>query len=44
MLADAGLEPVDTPAYRGFEHRVDQAILRDVVVARQAAGRRRAED
>ncbi len=41
VLADAGLEPVDTPAYRGFEHRVDQAILRDVVVAikrRDAAG------
>ena len=33
LLADAGLEPVDTPAYRGFEHRVDQAIVRDVVVA-----------
>ena len=32
LLADAGLEPRDTPAYRGFEHRVDQAILRDVVV------------
>jgi SAM-dependent methyltransferase len=33
LLADAGLEPVDTPAYRGFEHRVDQAIERDIVVA-----------
>ena len=33
VLSDAGLEPVDTPAYRGFEHRVDQAILRDVIVA-----------
>jgi SAM-dependent methyltransferase len=33
MLADAGLRPVDTPAYRGFEHRVDQAIVRDIVVA-----------
>lgn len=32
LLADCGLEPRDTPAYRGFEHRVDQAILRDVVV------------
>jgi len=35
LLADAGLDPVDTPAYRGFEHRVDQAIQRDVVVARK---------
>ncbi len=34
-LARAGLEPCDGPAYRGFEHRVDQAILRDVVVARK---------
>jgi SAM-dependent methyltransferase len=32
LLADAGLDPRDTPAYRGFEHRVDQAIQRDVVV------------
>ncbi|MBO0844873.1 MAG: SAM-dependent methyltransferase [Nocardioides sp.] len=31
-LADAGLEPRDTPAYGGFEHRVDQAIVRDLVV------------
>ena len=35
-LARAGLEVFDGPAYRGFEHRVDQAILRDVVVARRA--------
>ena len=35
VLAGAGLEPVDTPAYRGFGHRVDQAIDRDVVVARK---------
>ncbi|HEY3529482.1 MAG TPA: SAM-dependent methyltransferase [Nocardioides sp.] len=33
MLTDAGLEPRDTTAYRGFEHRVDQAIQRDLVVA-----------
>jgi SAM-dependent methyltransferase len=33
VLAEAGLEAVDTPAYRGFEHRVDQAIVRDLVVA-----------
>lgn len=32
LLADAGLEPRDTPAYRGFEHRVDRAIVRDLVV------------
>jgi SAM-dependent methyltransferase len=32
LLANAGLEPRDTPAYRGFEHRVDQAIVRDLVV------------
>ena len=36
VLAEAGLEPVDTPAYRGFEHRVDQAIVRDLVVATKA--------
>ena len=36
LLAEAGLEPLDDPAYRGFEHRVDQAILRDVVVGVQA--------
>ena len=34
-LARAGLEVCDSPAYRGFEHRVDQAIQRDVVVARR---------
>ena len=33
VLAGAGLEPIDTPAYRGFAHRVDHAIERDVVVA-----------
>ncbi len=32
-LSQAGLEPRDGPAFRGFLHRVDQAILRDVVVA-----------
>jgi SAM-dependent methyltransferase len=34
-LAAAGLEPVDDPAYRGFEHRVDQAIVRDIAIARR---------
>jgi tRNA G10 N-methylase Trm11 len=33
VLADAGLEPLDSDPYRGFEHRVDQAIVRDIVVA-----------
>jgi hypothetical protein len=32
-LTRAGLAPCDGPAYRGFRHRVDQSILRDVVVA-----------
>jgi SAM-dependent methyltransferase len=32
LLAGVGLEPRDTPAYAGFEHRVDQAIVRDLVV------------
>jgi SAM-dependent methyltransferase len=35
VLADAGLEPLDDGPYRGFVHRVDQAILRDVLVARR---------
>ena len=33
VLEAAGLDPVDSPAYRGFGHRVDHAIERDVVVA-----------
>jgi hypothetical protein len=37
LLADSGLEPQDDEAYRGFEHRVDQAIQRDVLVARRPA-------
>jgi tRNA G10 N-methylase Trm11 len=32
LLAEAGLDPCDTDAYRGFEHRVDRAIQRDLVV------------
>lgn len=35
VLAGAGLEPLDTGAYRGFGHRVDQAIQRDILVARR---------
>jgi SAM-dependent methyltransferase len=38
VLADAGLEPLDDGPYRGLVHRVDQAILRDVLVARSPAG------
>lgn len=34
LLVDCGLEPCDSAAYRGFEHRVDASILRDLVVAR----------
>jgi len=34
-LADAGLEVADAEPYRGFRHRVDQAIVRDIVVARR---------
>ena len=36
LLADAGLQPLGSPAYRGFEHRVDQAIVRDIVVGTKA--------
>jgi SAM-dependent methyltransferase len=32
LLTAAGLEVRDTSAYRGFGHRVDQAIERDIVV------------
>ncbi len=35
VLADAGLAVCDSPAYDGFRHRVDQAILRDILVARK---------
>ena len=34
ILASAGLEPVETGPYLQFRHRVDQAILRDILVAR----------
>ncbi|HEY8457077.1 MAG TPA: SAM-dependent methyltransferase [Actinopolymorphaceae bacterium] len=34
-LTDAGLVVCEGPAYEGFRHRVDQAIERDVVVARK---------
>jgi hypothetical protein len=35
VLAAAGLHPVDSDPYRDFEHRVDQAIVRDILVARR---------
>jgi SAM-dependent methyltransferase len=35
VLAGAGLEPLDDGPYRNLEHRVDQAIQRDVLVARR---------
>ncbi len=35
LLVDAGLEPLDEGPWRGFVHRVDQAIERDVLVARR---------
>ena len=34
LLAGAGLQPLDDGAYRDLEHRVDEAIVRDVVVGR----------
>ncbi len=37
ILAAAGLEPVEAPGYLDLAHRVDQAIERDVVVARKPA-------
>ena len=37
VLEEAGLTVVDSPAYRRLRHRVDQAILRDVLVARRPA-------
>ena len=36
-LASAGLEVFDAGPYRNLSHRVDQAIVRDVVVARKPA-------
>ena len=35
ILAGAGLDPVDSGPYLGFRHRVDQAIMRDIRVARK---------
>ena len=38
-LAAAGLEVLDSAPYRAFRHRVDQAITRDVLIARKPASR-----
>jgi hypothetical protein len=35
LLVEAGLEVVEEEPYEAFRHRVDQAILRDVLVARK---------
>ena len=35
-LANAGLEPLNDPPYDRFEHRVDQAIMRDIAIACKA--------
>lgn len=37
ILAEAGLEPLDSGPYLQFRHRVDQAIVRDVLVAGKPA-------
>jgi hypothetical protein len=35
VLAGAGLTVLEAPPYAGFRHRVDQAIVRDLIVARK---------
>ncbi|HTS96783.1 MAG TPA: hypothetical protein VMI33_09185 [Streptosporangiaceae bacterium] len=35
ILAGAGLVPLGSGPYLAFGHRVDQAIVRDILVARQ---------
>jgi SAM-dependent methyltransferase len=37
-LAEAGLEVLDSAPYQAFRHRVDQAITRDILIARKPAG------
>jgi hypothetical protein len=39
ILAAAGLEPLADPPYLSFRHRVDQAIMRDILIARKPADR-----
>ncbi|GAA2290032.1 SAM-dependent methyltransferase [Actinomadura luteofluorescens] len=38
ILASSGLDVRDSDAYRGFRHRVDQAISRDLIVASKPSG------
>ena len=35
MLADAGLTVLETPPYDDFDHWVEQAVQRDLVIARK---------
>jgi hypothetical protein len=35
ILAGAGLRPLADPPYEAFRHRVDQAIIRDILIARK---------
>src|SRR6516225_3644431 len=35
ILAGAGLDPLDSGPYLAFRHRVDQAIVRDILIARK---------
>jgi len=35
LLSQNGLVVLDGPQYLGFEHRVDQSIVRDIIVARK---------
>jgi SAM-dependent methyltransferase len=37
ILAAAGLSVLDSGPYQGFRHRVDQAITRDILIARKSA-------
>ncbi|MDT0341098.1 TRM11 family SAM-dependent methyltransferase [Streptomyces litchfieldiae] len=37
LLGDHGFEVPDAEPYHGFRHRVDQAIVRDLIVARRTA-------
>jgi hypothetical protein len=37
LLAASGFEPLDEGPYRDLEHRVDQGIVRDVVLGRLPA-------
>lgn len=38
ILASSGLDVLDSEAYGGFRHRVDQAISRDLIVAAKPSG------